>query len=43
MSEGVVMFDEKGELVVINATARDMLGYHQTELNTASLLNFFEK
>ncbi|MDP2928275.1 MAG: ATP-binding protein [Candidatus Omnitrophota bacterium] len=42
MSEGVAMFDERDQLVILNATAKDMLGYHQKELNTDSLMKFIQ-
>ena len=42
MSEGVVMFDERDQLVILNATAKDLLGYHQKELNTEALIKFFQ-
>jgi signal transduction histidine kinase len=42
MSEGVVMFDERDQLVILNATAKDMLGYHQKELNVDYLIKFFQ-
>ncbi|MDD5730894.1 MAG: ATP-binding protein, partial [Candidatus Omnitrophica bacterium] len=38
MSEGVVMLDEKDELVIINPVARDMLGYYEKILSTEVLL-----
>jgi signal transduction histidine kinase len=42
MSEGVVMFDEKDRLVILNAVARDILSYHQKELDAGYLLKFFQ-
>jgi signal transduction histidine kinase len=38
MSEGVVMLDEHDELVVLNAVARDMLGYYEADLDARMLL-----
>lgn len=43
MSEGVVMFDEKDELVILNASAKEMLGCPEKELDTKELLGFLQK
>lgn len=42
MYEGLVMFDEKGQLVIFNAAARNMLDCRLKELNTAAILEFFK-
>ncbi|MFA5157318.1 MAG: ATP-binding protein [Candidatus Omnitrophota bacterium] len=43
MSEGVIMFDEKNQVVIFNAAARDILGYYHQELDAAALLKFFHE
>ncbi|MBN1913187.1 MAG: hypothetical protein JW788_02180 [Candidatus Omnitrophica bacterium] len=43
MSEGVVMFDEKGKLVVLNAAAEEALSCYRPGLNKDGLLGFFQE
>jgi signal transduction histidine kinase len=43
MNEGVVMFDEQGRLVILNASAREMLGFSQKDPEVEAVLNFFQK
>lgn len=42
LSEGVVMLDEKDELVILNGMARDMLGYYEFTLDAQALLKQFK-
>lgn len=42
MSEGVLMFDEKGELVILNAAARQILDYKGSGLSAGPFLKHLE-
>lgn len=42
MAEGVVMFDEKDRLVILNSAAQHMVDYHPAELDGHALKKFFQ-
>ncbi len=43
MAEGVIMFDEKGKLIIFNSAARYMLDYVKDYADANSLINFFRE
>ncbi|TBR14946.1 hypothetical protein EPO66_06390 [bacterium] len=43
MAEGVIMFDEKGKLIIFNSAAHYMLDYTKGQADADSLINFFRE